>query len=258
MPNIDPDWWKNIFDETYLVTDARSVCDEELTCREVDLIEDFLNIDKSLPVLDLCGGQGRHSLELSRRGYKDVTVIDYSKVLIDKGKNTARQEGLNTRFIQNDARATGLAEQSYQFVLIMASSLGYFIEEAENVKILRECFRLLKPEGSLLLDLPDKEYVENNLLPQSWHEAGQDLICCRERQLENDIVYSRELVLSRKHGFIRDETYCTRLYSPEKIGEMLGQAGFSSIEIKTDIINREEEGNYGFMTNRMFVIAGKE
>lgn len=257
MPDIDPDWWKRIFDETYLITDARSVCDNDLTCREVDLIEDFLNPDKSLPILDLCGGQGRHSLELSRRGYQDVTVLDYSKVLIDKGKNTARQEGLNTRFIQNDARATGLIDQSYQFVLIMASSLGYFLEEAENTKILRECFRLLRPKGLLLLDLPDKEYVKDNLLPQSWHEADQDLICCRERQLENDIVYSRELVISKTHGFIRDETYCTRLYSPEMIGEMLDQARFSRVEIKRGIMNREQEGNYGCMTNRMFVVAGK-
>ena len=258
MPDIDPDWWKKIFDETYLITDARSVCDENITCREVDLIEEILDLNKEHPILDLCGGQGRHSLELSRRGYQDVTVLDYSKVLIDKGKNTARQQGLNTRFIQNDARATGLAEQSYQFVLIMASSLGYFLEEAENTKILRECFRLLRPQGSLLLDLPNKEHVKNNLLPQSWHEANQDLICCRERVLENDIVYSRELVLSRKHGFIRDETYCTRLYSPEQIGEMLDQVGFSRIEIKTDIINREKNGNYGCMTNRMLVVGGKE
>ena len=257
MPNIDPDWWKKIFDETYLITDARSVCDENLTCREVDLIEELLAPEKNQPILDLCGGQGRHSLELSRRGYRDVTVLDYSRVLIDKGTKTARQERLNTRFIQKDARKTGLADQSYQFVLIMASSLGYFLEEVENLRILRECFRLLRPQGSLLLDLPDKEYVKSNMLPQSWHEADQDIICCRERQLENDIVYSRELVLSRKHGFIRDETYCTRLYSPEKIGEMLDQAGFSSVEVKTDIINREQNGNYGCMTNRMFVLSRK-
>jgi D-alanine-D-alanine ligase len=257
MPDIDPDWWKKIFDETYLITDARSVCDENLTYREVDLIEEILGLDKEHSILDLCGGQGRHSLELSRRGYQDVTVLDYSKVLIDKGKSTARQQGLNTRFIQNDARETGLAEQSYQIVLIMASSLGYFLEETENTKILRECFRLLRPQGSLLLDLPNKEHVKNNLLPQSWHEADQDLICCRERVLKNDIVYSRELVLSRKQGFIRDETYCTRLYSPEKISSMLRDTGFSSIEIKTDMINREQNGNYGCMTNRMFVIAKK-
>ena len=26
MGEVNPDWWKRIFDETYLMTDARSVC----------------------------------------------------------------------------------------------------------------------------------------------------------------------------------------------------------------------------------------
>ena len=65
-----------MFDETYLITDARSVCDEHLTCKEVDLLKHVLGLEKSFSILDLCGGQGRHSLELSRRGFQDVTVLD--------------------------------------------------------------------------------------------------------------------------------------------------------------------------------------
>lgn len=38
MIKVAPDWWKTLFDETYLITDARTVCDEGLTCREVDKI----------------------------------------------------------------------------------------------------------------------------------------------------------------------------------------------------------------------------
>jgi D-alanine-D-alanine ligase len=38
----DPDWWKTMFDDVYLLTDARSVCDEDITRREVDLICELL------------------------------------------------------------------------------------------------------------------------------------------------------------------------------------------------------------------------
>ena len=41
---VDPDWWKTIFDDVYLLTDARSVCNAEVTCREVDLICQLLPI----------------------------------------------------------------------------------------------------------------------------------------------------------------------------------------------------------------------
>ena len=258
MAEFDPDWWKRIFDETYLITDARSVCDDELTCKEVDFLEEVLKVDRSWPVLDLCGGQGRHGLELSRRGFKDVTVLDYSEYLINQGKEKAQQEGLNTFFIREDARDTDLASERFKIIVVMASSFGYFVEECENEKILLEANRLLMPEGKLLLDLPNKDYVLKNFNPESWHEADDDIVVCRQRRLEEDILYSREKVISKSRGGIRDETYCTRLYSEKKIVKMLVSCGFSSIDAQKDYMSREKKGDYGCMTNRMIVIAHKK
>jgi hypothetical protein len=56
---VDPDWWKTLFDEVYLLTDARSVCDARITRREVDLICSLLPMKGSHKILDLCGGHGR-------------------------------------------------------------------------------------------------------------------------------------------------------------------------------------------------------
>jgi len=251
----DDNWWQDLFDEIYLMTDARSVCDEKLTCQEVDFLEETLNLDKSASILDLCGGQGRHSLELSRRGYKNITVLDYSKYLIDLGKERAKEEGLNTIFIQGDARNTGLPGQSFQFIIIMASSFGYFVNEDENKKILNEAFRLLMPEGTLLLDLPDRDYVLQNFKPFSRHKVNEDITVSRERELRDDIIYSRETVTSKKGGCIRDSTYCTRLYSSEKITDLMYSAGFPAVICKRNFMNREAEGDYGCMTNRMLVTA---
>jgi len=255
---VDNNWWKDLFDEVYLLTDARSVCDEKLTCQEVDFLEETLDLDKSTSILDLCGGHGRHSLEFSRRGYMNVTVLDYSGYLIDLGKERAKEEKLNTIFIQGDARNTSLPGQSFQFIIIMASSFGYFVNEDENRKILQEAFRLLKPEGTLLLDLPDKDYVLQNFNPFSCHKVNEDITVSRERELGNDIIYSREIVTSEKRGCIRERTYCTRLYSPEKISDLLYSVGFSSVTCKKDFMNREAEGDYGCMTNRMIVTAKRK
>ena len=254
---VDNNWWKHLFDEIYLLTDARSVCDEKLTYQEVDFLEETLDLDKSASILDLCGGHGRHSLELSKRGYMNVTVLDYSGYLVNLGEKRAKQEGLNTIFIQGDARNTGLCGQSFQFIIIMASSFGYFANEDENIKILNEAFRLLMPEGTILLDLPDRDYVRQNFKPFSCHKVNEDITVSRERELGDDIIYSREIVMSEKKGCIRDRTCCTRLYSPEKISDLLYSAGFSSITCKKDFMNREAEGDYGCMTNRMIVTAKK-
>jgi len=258
MVKVDPDWWKTLFDETYLITDARSVCDEGLTCREVDFLEQALKLEQSWPILDLCGGQGRHSLELSRRGFQDLTVLDYSRVLVDLGTERAQKEGLNTLFVWKDARDTGLPAQMFKTIIVMASSFGYFVDEDENEKILHEAFRLLMPKGSLFLDLPDREYVFKNLSPQCWHEANEEIVVCRQRRMDEDIMCCREMVISKIKGLIRDTTYCTRLYSPEKITALLRSAGFASITVQRDFVSHGEKADYGVMTNRMVVIAGKE
>jgi D-alanine-D-alanine ligase len=254
---VDSDWWKTLFDETYLITDARTVCDEKLTCREVDFLEYALKPKKTWPILDLCGGQGRHSLELSRRGQEDVTVLDYSEALINLGRERAREEGLNVRFVQGDARDTGLPDQGFKIVFLMASSFGYFVDEGEDRKIVEEIFRLLMPKGLVLLDLPNREYVLKNFTPKSWHEANEAIVVCRHREVEGDIVYGREMVISKHKGLIRDATYCTRLYSPEKITGLLTSAGFSSVHIERGFSVQEKGEDCGLTTHRVFVIARK-
>ena len=252
---VDDNWWQDLFDEIYLLTDARSVCDEELTCQEVNFLEETPDLDKSASILDFCGGQGRHSLELSRRGFTNVTVLDYSRYLLNLGGKRAKQEGLNTIFIQGDARNTGLCGQSFQFIISMASSFGYFVNEDENKKMLNEAFRLLMPKGTLLLDLPDRDYVLQNFKPFSWHKVNEDITVSCERELGDDIIYSRETVTSEKEGCIRDRTYCTRLYSPGKISDLLSSVGFLSIICQKNFMSRGTEGDYGCMTNRMIVTA---
>jgi D-alanine-D-alanine ligase len=140
----------------------------------------------------------------------------------------------------------------------MASSFGYLLDDDENRKILCEAFRLLMPGGSLLLDLPNREYVLKNFVSQSWHEANDEIVVCRQRNLDEDIIYCRELVISKTRGLIRDANYCTHFYSPEQITKMLKSAGFDSVTIQKDFVSHSEKADYGMMTNRMIVIANKK
>lgn len=256
--HVDENWWKDLFDEVYLLTDARSVCNDALTAQEVDFLIQALKPERDAPILDLCGGQGRHSLELSRRGFMNVTVLDYSRCLVDLGKRRARQENLETRFIQADARNPGLSAQSFRHIIIMASSFGYFMYDDENRRLLTEAFRLLEPKGMVLLDLPDRDHVVRNFKPFSSHRVNADITVTRERILGDDIIYSREMVMSERKGCVRTSTYCTRLYTGKKISDLLRSAGFSSIECTKGFMNRAREGDFGCMTNRMIVTAHKD
>jgi D-alanine-D-alanine ligase len=49
----------------------------------VDLICELMPIRAEHRILDLCGGHGRHSLELCARGFTGCTLLDYSRHLVD-------------------------------------------------------------------------------------------------------------------------------------------------------------------------------
>ena len=82
--HLQPDWWRRIFNSMYLKTDADVVDDTQITQMEVDMFTDILQINNESTVLDLACGQGRHVLELSRRGYKNVYGLDRSHHLLEK------------------------------------------------------------------------------------------------------------------------------------------------------------------------------
>ncbi len=59
------------------------------TLGECDFIENELNFNKSLKILDVGCGTGRHSIELTRRGYS-VTGIDLSESMLAFAREKAR------------------------------------------------------------------------------------------------------------------------------------------------------------------------
>ena len=254
---VNPDWWKTLFDEVYLKTDARSVCDDGVTSREVDAVCGLLSMAKGEAILDLCGGQGRHSMELARRGYRNCTVLDYSDVLLAHGSSTAQEAGFKVEFVQGDATATGLPAETYDHVLVLGNSLGYLPGSVDDLRIMEEVLRLLKPGGSLLIDVTDGAVVREKFNPNAWHEIDDRLVVCRQRQLSDDYIRAREVVLCKEQGLMRDQNYSIRLYSPESLEILVREAGFEEVVIQRGFSAHDKPGDYGFMNHRLLLTAKK-
>ena len=135
---VHPDWWKTLFDDLYLKTDARSVCDEDLSRCESEVIWELLSPEPGHRILDLCGGQGRHSFFLYEKSAARCTVLDFSAHLVRLGRRTAFEKGCPVRFIQGDARSTGLSGSTFDHVIIMGNSLGYLPDPEDDHRIFAE------------------------------------------------------------------------------------------------------------------------
>jgi D-alanine-D-alanine ligase len=259
MIHVDPDWWRSLFDEVYLVTDAPFVCNPKLTRQEVDVVEQVLHLHQSDRILDLCGGQGRHSLELARRGYQHLTVLDYAEFLLQRGRREAAEACLEVTFCQGDARHMTFSAATFDAVLLMANSFGYFADAEDDRRLLCEAWRVLVPGGKLLIDLIDRNVALRHFRTESWHEATDDIVVCWKRELTGDVVRVREMVLSKASGLLRDRTYAERLYSAESLQTLLSAAGFTDITVQHNAFVHQpnSDTDYGLATNRMITTAIK-
>ena len=228
-----------------------------MTRREIDIICERLPLQPANAILDLCGGQGRHSLELARRGYLQCTVLDYSQVLLERGRAKAEQVGCPVTFVQGDATATGLPEGSYHHAMILGNSLGYMSEAVDDLQIMQEAMRLLKPGGWLLVDVTDGVAVREKFNPNAWHEIDGKIIVCRQRELVDNLIRAREVVLCKEQGLVRDQSYAIRLYNPETLEALVDEAGFDDVCIQQGFSTQEKDGDYGFMNHRLLITARK-
>lgn len=252
---VKSDWWKTLFDEIYLITDARSVCNDEITVGEVDLVCRLIPVQPSQNILDLCGGHGRHSLELCRRGFTHCTVFDYSQTLLNIGVRQAAQSNLAVEFIQGDARNIDMPPAGYHHVLILGNSLGYALEPGADLQILGEARRLLTKDGWILIDVADGGAVQARFNPRAWHEIGDDVVVCRRRELRDGVIRAREMILNKTSGLVRDQTYAIRCYTSEALTDLVSEAGFSNIRIQRNFSSGPAEEDLGFMDHRMVVTA---
>jgi 2-polyprenyl-3-methyl-5-hydroxy-6-metoxy-1,4-benzoquinol methylase len=127
---------------------------------EVPQIIEWCGISGHQTVLDIGCGTGRHSLALTSAGAA-VTGVDYIRECITTATALAKRNKLaGSRFIEGDARSINLRSE-FDAVICLYDVIGSYADDGENLKILQNCARHLKPGGKLLLSVMNFELTEH-------------------------------------------------------------------------------------------------
>jgi D-alanine-D-alanine ligase len=256
--HLPAEWWRKLFNALYVKTDGDVVENNENTRREVDFIVAAAAIQPHSQILDLCCGQGRHCLELARRGFKNVTGVDRSRYLIRLAKKRAQNEGLQVVFKEGDARNPRLPESSFDCVAIMGNSFGYFSNKQDDEKVLTTVGKLLRPSGQLVLDITDGAYMADHFDRRSWEWIDEHHFVCRERSLSADRerLISREVIVHDEIGVIADQFYAERLYTRDGIAKLLEKCGFRNVRHHGNAESvSDREQDLGMMARRLLLSA---
>ncbi len=254
--HLPSDWWSTLFNSFYLKTDGDVVENQANTSAEVDLLIDATGIKPTDAILDVCCGQGRHAIELARRGYKQVQGIDRSRYLIRLARRRAKEEGLKIQFSEGDARNMRVAESSKDCIYIMGNSFGYFEREEDDVAVLDNIKRFLKSQGKLVLDVVDGNWMSQNFETRSWEWIDQRHFVNRERSLAADgkRIITREVITQSDLGVIADQFYAERLYDYKELAQILAELGYENVKNVASIEAQSTRGqDLGMMAHRLFI-----
>jgi len=118
-----------------------------------------LKIDPNKSILDLACGKGRHSIFLNKLGYK-TTGVDLSKQSIEHA-NQFKTPTLD--FFVHDMREQ-IKNNSFDYVFNLFTSIGYFEDESDNLKMLNSIDSYTNENGVLVIDFMNANKVVSNLV----------------------------------------------------------------------------------------------
>jgi ubiquinone/menaquinone biosynthesis C-methylase UbiE len=216
-------WYERSFGEDYLLVYKHRTT--QAATAEVRQMIAWLKLSEQDLILDLCCGMGRHTLALAQHRLK-VVGFDLSKVLLSHA--VAAAQGYAIPFVYGDMRSLPFVDHTYQVVLNLFTSFGYFTDDQDNFQVLREIARVLVPDGRFLVDFMNREKVSARLIP--WNEREEQGVKIHEaRRIEGDWVY-KEIWVNDEKGERRYEER-VKLYTYAQMEQMMAKAGLEIAEI---------------------------
>ena len=193
-----------------------------LTLADVDFLEKTFGVQPGARLLDVPCGNGRHSIELARRGYR-ITGIDLS----DEFLAAARAE-LDADWRKGDMRELELETSTFESAFCFGNSFGY-LDHAGVESFLAALAGALKTGAKLAIETGvAAESILPTLVQKRWHRLG-DLIVLSENRYD-----PWDSCLHIDYTFVRDGTIETRptahyVFTTAELRRMLDAAGFNTL-----------------------------
>jgi len=226
-------WYELLFENYAQKYDKE--CYVQGTLGECNFIEQELKHNKNVRILDVGCGTGRHSIELTKRGY-NVTGVDLSGNQIKRAKEKAQEAGVTIDFQIQDARKLSFAGEFDLAIMLCEGGFSLMETDEMNFEILKNATKALKDKGKLIFT------TLNGLFPL-FHSVSEFYKSAQKEQKEGqsqckecsfDLMTFRDhntTVIEDDSGNKRELKSNERYYVPSEIKWLLKTLGYKKIDI---------------------------
>jgi 2-polyprenyl-3-methyl-5-hydroxy-6-metoxy-1,4-benzoquinol methylase len=223
-------WYEELFENYGMKYDNENFT--QGTIGECDFIEKEIEYNKETKILDIGCGTGRHSIELSKRGYY-VVGIDLSESLLKRAKEKATEQNLQIVFQKHDARNLPFLHQFDLVIMLCEGAFPLMETDEMNFQVLQNATNALKPKGKLIFT------TLNGLFPL-FHSVKDFLASSTDSGNATYANNSFDLMTFRDYSTTyaeddfgnKKELQCSeRYYVPSEITWLLKTLNFKTVDI---------------------------
>lgn len=222
------EWFENesFWKETYNFLFPEKLFIE--TNAQIESILELVGFNGS-SILDLCCGPGRCSIVLAKKGFS-VTGVDRSRFLLDKAKERANSEGSSVEWVLEDMRRF-IRPMSYDLVLNMFTSFGYFDDKNDDMKVLENVLTNLKSGGIFLMDVMGKERLARIFKPTMADVLDDGTMVIQRPEIYDDWTRVRNDWIIIKGRQANTFKFHHTVYSGQELKDRMEQVGFESVKL---------------------------
>ena len=192
-------WYQEWFGEEYLELYAHR--DEHEARQQVSFFHRVIGALNG-PVLDLACGMGRHIRELQILGYNTVGC-DLSYTMLRTG---IRENG-PMAVARADMRHLPYCDAVFAGLVNFFTSFGYFAEEEENMQVVREMSRVLKPDAPFLFDYLNVDRELEKLVQREVRETPMGSVRIERWFDKSDRSFNKRMTIGEKRYLERVRGY---------------------------------------------------
>ncbi|MCG6910767.1 MAG: methyltransferase domain-containing protein [Deltaproteobacteria bacterium] len=219
----------------------------EFITRSVDWITNEINIGRGNKIIDFGCGPGLYAARLAKHG-ANVTGIDFSGSSIEYAKNVAAREHLNIRYVHQNYMEFETEERFDLVLMIMCDFCA--LSQMQRKGLLRKFHEILKPSGSVLLDVYSLSAFEQReeVATYEINQLNGFWAANKYYGFLNTFKYREEKVVLDKYTIIelgRTRTVYNWLqyFAPEDLEKEFVDAGFSLDGFYSDVAGTPYDQN---------------
>ncbi len=223
----------------------------------VEWIASRLNVNNETSIIDFGCGPGLYTTRLAEKGAK-VSGIDFSKNSIDHAKNVAIENALEIDYVLQNYLFFETDRRFDLITMIMCDFCA--LSPPQRKELLQKFYRLLKPDGSILLDVyslesfsqrEEQSLYEVNLLNSFWSSEKYYGFLNTFKYNEQKVILDKYTIVEKNR--IRIVYNWLQYFSKESLITEFEVNNFKIENLYSDVAGSEFDPNSG----EMAIIANK-